>query len=315
MEWLDGVSVRETEHIDAMGFDRVVLAETLLRCLLQQMLVDGHFHVDPHPGNVLVLADGRIGLIDFGATARLDALQQTSVREMLFAINQQDPSLLRQAVLEVATVRGVLNDDQLERALARFMARHLRPGATPSAQMFNELLQLFFTFGLVLPAEFSSLFRAIVTLEGTITTLSPGYPVLTAAQGFAAELARDRMGADAMEEMARKELLKLVPVLRRLPRQVDRLATMAQRGDLTVRTSWLSTPSDVTALSRLVNRGVLAVLSLVVGLLSVLLLGIQGGPEFTGQTSLYEFFGYFGLFCCTVLVMRLLVAIFREGLN
>jgi ubiquinone biosynthesis protein len=72
MEWLDGVSVREVERIDALGLDRARLAEALLRCALRQMLVDGRFHADPHPGNVLVLADGRLGLIDFGAAGRLD---------------------------------------------------------------------------------------------------------------------------------------------------------------------------------------------------------------------------------------------------
>jgi len=49
--------------------------------------------------------------------------------------------------------------------------------------------------------------------------------------------------------------------------------------------------------------------------ISVILLGIDGGPEFAGQTSLYEFFGYFGLFCSTVLVMRVLIAVFRDGVN
>jgi ubiquinone biosynthesis protein len=90
MEWLDGVSVREVERIDALGLDRARLAETLLRSSLRQMLVDGRFHADPHPGNVLVLADGRLGLIDFGATGRLDPLQQASMREMLVAVQQRD---------------------------------------------------------------------------------------------------------------------------------------------------------------------------------------------------------------------------------
>jgi predicted unusual protein kinase regulating ubiquinone biosynthesis (AarF/ABC1/UbiB family) len=108
------------------------LAEALLRCALRQMLVDGHFHADPHPGNVLVLADGRLGLIDLGAAGRLDPLQQASMREMLVAVQQRDAGLLRSAVLEVAILRRHFDDDQLERALARFMARHLAAGAAPA---------------------------------------------------------------------------------------------------------------------------------------------------------------------------------------
>jgi ubiquinone biosynthesis protein len=63
MEWLDGVSARQRARIEEMGLDCEILAETLLRCSLHQMLVDGHFHADPHPGNVLVLKGGQVALI------------------------------------------------------------------------------------------------------------------------------------------------------------------------------------------------------------------------------------------------------------
>jgi hypothetical protein len=89
------------------------------------MLVDGHFHADPHPGNVLVLDNGEIGLIDFGAAGRLDAIEQAALRQMMVAIATRDPGLLRQAVLDVATLRQGFDDDHFERALARFMTKHL----------------------------------------------------------------------------------------------------------------------------------------------------------------------------------------------
>ena len=315
MEWLDGVSVRETGRIEAMGLDRAKLADALLRCALKQMLVDGRFHADPHPGNVLVLEGGRLGLIDFGATGRLDALQQSSLREMLVAVQQRDAGVLRQAVLEVATLRRRFDDDQLERALARFMARHLGTGAAPSAAMFNDLLQLFFTFGITLPPEFSTYFRALVTLEGTLTTLSPGYLVIEAAEQLAAEWARARLAPTSLEELARKELASLALLLRRTPRHLDRIASLVERGDLRARVSLFADEQDVRALTRLLNRAVLAGLGGVVGVLSVMLLGTQGGPPFTGDTSLFQFFGYFGLFCATVLILRVIVAVLRDGLN
>jgi ubiquinone biosynthesis protein len=315
MEWLDGVSVREVERIDALGLDRARLAETLLRSSLRQMLVEGRFHADPHPGNVLVLADGRLGLIDFGATGRLDPLQQASMREMLVAVQQRDAGLLRSAVLEVATLRRHFDDDQLERALARFMTRHLAAGAAPSAAMFNDLLQLFFAFGINLPPEFSTFFRALVTLEGTLTILSPGYLVIEAAEQIAAEWARASLAPGSLEELARRELGSLALLLRRTPRQLDRIATIVQRGNLQARVRLFADAEDVRTVTRLLNRVVLAGLGGLVGVLSVMLLGTQGGPPFTGDTSLFQFFGYFGLFCATVLILRVIVAILRDGLN
>jgi ubiquinone biosynthesis protein len=223
--------------------------------------------------------------------------------------------LLRQAVLEVASVHRGFDDDQFERSLARFMTRHLGQGATPSAAMFNDLLHLLFSFGVVLPAEFSTFFRALVTLEGTLTTLCPGYRVIDATERIVSEWARDRLQPATIEEFARAEVIRLAPVLRRLPRHVDRLATIVERGDLRARVSLFSVDEDVRVISRLVNRFVLAFLGGIVGVISVVLIGIKGGPVFTGTTSLYEFFGYFGLFCSTVLIMRVLVAVLRDGLN
>ncbi|MEA2932099.1 MAG: ubiquinone biosynthesis protein, partial [Actinomycetota bacterium] len=315
MEWLDGVSVRHGERVDQVGVDRRVLADALLRCVLTQTLVDGHFHGDPHPGNVMVLEDGRLGLIDFGNAGRLDPLQQSSLREMIVAVGLRDAGLLRQAVVEVGTVRRGFDDEQFERALARFMGRHLGPGAAPSAAMFNDLLQLLFSFGIALPPEFSTFFRALVTLEGTLTTLCPGYQVIGETEVVAREWARDRLTPGTLQELARTELVSLAPILRRLPRHADRLATIAERGDLRARVSLLGDPDDVRVLTRLLNRAVVAFLGASVSVVSVLLLGVDGGPPFTGDTSLYTFFGYFGLFCGTVLVLRVLVAVFNDGLN
>jgi ubiquinone biosynthesis protein len=313
MEWLDGVSVRERVRIEGSGVDTGALADALLRCFLRQMLIDGHYHADPHPGNVLVLAGGEVALVDFGAAGRLDALQQSAVRQMLLALAQRDPSLLRQGILEVAAVQRGFDDDLFERSLARFMSRHLGAGATPSAAMLNELLQLLFGFRVLLPAELSTLFRALVTLEGTLTALSPGYPVIESTQRIALEWAHERLAVSSAEQTIRGELVRLAPVLRRLPRHLDRLATQAERGDLRLKLGLFSSDEDVGHLAGMVNRVLLAFIGCGVGVMSVLLLGVNGGPAFTGRTSLYEFFGYFGLFCSAVLIMRVLVAIFRSG--
>jgi ubiquinone biosynthesis protein len=315
MEWMDGVSVRETDEIDGLGVDRRELAEDLLRTMLRQMLIDAQYHADPHPGNVMVLRDGRLALIDFGAASRIDPLQQTTIRDVMIGVSQRDPDLLRQAVLQVATLRRDVDDEELERALARFMTRHLAPGMVPSAAMFNDLLQLFFTFGINLPPELSTFFRALITLEGTLTTLSPGYPVIDRAEAIAAEWMRARLAPSTLEELAREELIRMGPLLRRLPRRLDRMANQIERGNFRVRVSLFSDPHDEHVVTKLVNRTVLALAGGVVGLIGAILVGISGGPPFAGDTSLYEFFGYFSLFCSVVLIMRVIVSVLHDGVN
>jgi ubiquinone biosynthesis protein len=93
-------------------------------------------------------------------------------------------------------------------------------------------------------------------------------------------------GPGLLEDLARRELGSLALLLRRTPRQLDRIATLVQRGNLQARVRLLADDEDVRTVTRLLNRGVLAGLGGLVGLLSVMLLGTQGGPSFTGDTSL-----------------------------
>ena len=105
MEWLDGVSVRDVAWSEARVSDRTKIADILLRTFLEQMLQDGVFHADPHPGNVMLLADGRLALIDFGAAGRLDAVQQAALRELMAGVSRRDADAVAQAVLQVASLR------------------------------------------------------------------------------------------------------------------------------------------------------------------------------------------------------------------
>ncbi len=104
-------------------------------------------------------------------------------------------------------------------------------------------------------------------------------------------------------------------MLRRLPRHIDRAFTSLERDGLRVRVTHFSDEHDERFVSKLVNRLVLAFLAGAIGLVSVGLIAIEGGPAFSASTSLFRVFGYFGLFCATVLSMRVIVAVLRDGLN
>ena len=124
IEWLDGVSLREAgQLIDDRGLDRAELTRALLRSMVYQITEGGVFHADPHPGNVLLLTDGRLALLDFGSVGRLDAQQRSALQNLLLAVGRGDPAALRDALLELVTRTDEIDEWQLERALGRFVAR------------------------------------------------------------------------------------------------------------------------------------------------------------------------------------------------
>ena len=236
------------------------LADSLLRTFLEQMLQDGVFHADPHPGNVMLLTDGRLALIDFGAAGRLDPVQQAALRELMAGVSRRDADAVAQAVLQVASLRRGVDVNDFERALARFMAQHLAPGSQPDAAMFNAMLRLLFDFGITLPAEWSTFFRALIVLEGTLTTIAPGYSVIDAAESIAAKWVRSRSSTRA--RCSRRCATRSCARCRccgACPRHIDRAFTSSSATASACGCRTSPTSRRTRSSTALVNRVVLAV--------------------------------------------------------
>jgi ubiquinone biosynthesis protein len=288
-----------------------VLADTLCASQVSAMLQGERFHGDPHPGNVLLLSDGTLGLIDFGVTGKLDAFERASMFQMLLAIRLEQPALLYESLVAVGAVTPAREPDEIERALARFMAANLGPGLPP-AEALTELMRLTTQLGIRLPPQASTMFRALATLAGTLEQMSPGYPIIERVAELGGEELRDRMSPASVGEFVQQEWAQLSPLLRRAPRHLDRIATMLEHGGLTTRVRLFADAADVRVAERLLNRAVLTLLSLGVGLLSVLMLGTDTGPQLAGtEVRLLEVLGWTGLFAGTVLLLRVLLDVLR----
>ena len=314
-ERLEGVEVTRPDELEALGYDTVELADALLRAALTQMMTDGFFHADLHPGNVMVLEGGVIGMIDFGATGRLDPLMQASLRQMLVATSLRDAAMLRQAVGEVAEIGADVDADALERALAKFMAVHVAPGSSIGAAAVHDLMQMLTQFGIRVPAELTTFSRALVILEGTLATMSPGYKLSEHAQDIAEEWAAEKFAPGSIEDMLKNELVTLLPTLHQLPRHADRIADMVERGTLTTRVSLFSTPADTDFITKMVNRFTLAFVGAVLGVISAMLLATSQGPTLADGTQLLHIFGSIGLASGVVLMLRVVAAVIRDGFN
>ena len=238
------------------------------------------------------------------------------MRDLMAGVSRRDADAVVQAVLQVASLRRGVDVNDFERALARFMAQHLAPGSQPDAAMFNAMLRLMFDYGITMPAEWSTFFRALIVLEGTLTTIAPGYSVIDAAESIAAQVGpqphQPELGAAGACATSCCAPCRCCGGCRATStaRSATWSATASGSGSRTSPTSTTSVSSP-----RLVNRLVLAFLSGAIGLVSVGLIAIDGGPAFSDRTSLFRVFGYFGLFCATVLAMRVIVAVLRDGLN
>ena len=312
MERLDGLPLDAAGPvIDTRGLDRQVLARALLGCLLRQIMLGGVFHADPHPGNILLLDDGRLGLLDFGSVGRLDALLRAALQQFLLAIDRGDPAGLYDALLEVMVRPDDLDEQRLQRALGQFMARHLNPGAAPEVEMFTDLFRLVASYQLMVPPEVAAVFRALATLEATLGRLAPGFDIVAESRTFAAAQLSGQLQPTSLRQAANDELPTLLPMLRRLPRRADRITNALEHGRLGLGVRLFADPRDRRFLTTLVHQILLAFLGATTGIMAVLLLGSSGGPKLSPTVSLFQVLGYNLLVVSAVLILRVLVTTFR----
>jgi ubiquinone biosynthesis protein len=312
IEWLDGVNLRAADPvIESRGLDRAELARALLHSMVYQITEGGVFHADPHPGNILLLTDGRLAMLDFGSVGRLDAQQRFALQALLLALGRADPAAMRDALLELVSRPDEVDELALERALGQFMARHLAAGSAVTAEMFTDLFRLATRFELVIPAEIATVLRALGTLEGTISLLTPGLDIAGEARRYAA----DQIGAVsplAVPKTAVEEMIALVPVLRRLPRRFDRVTSSLEQGRLSLNVRLFADERDRRVITGLTYQVLLTVLAAASGIAAALLLGVTSGPEITPNVSLGQLIGYNLLVVAGILALRVLYTIFRN---
>ena len=310
MQYLDGRPLL-TAAPGLPARSRAALARDLLDSLLGQVMLDGIFHADPHPGNILLLSDGHLGLLDWGSVGRIDAALRGALQRLLLALDRSDPVMLKDALLDVVDRPGQLDEPRLERALGRFLARYFAAGITPDVRMFTDLFRIVADYGLAVPPEIAAVFRALATMEGTLTQLAPGFDIVAEARRFGEEQLAAQLSPEVIKKTAADELVALVPMLRRLPRRIDRIGGALEDGRLTVSVRVLADPSDRRYLTSLVHGVLLAFLAAAAGIMAVLMIGLHGGPALSKSVSLYSFFGYCLLVTAAILAMRVLAQVFR----
>lgn len=194
------------------------LADALLRVVLRQILQTGVFHADLHGGNVLLRDDGSLALLDLGAVGRLDRTSREAIGRVLLAVDRDDSVAATNALLTLLDRPARLDDRALERELGELIARY-RHGTGPggAAGLFPDLFRLVMRHGFAIPPQVAATFRALGALEGTLATIAPGTDLVVAARRAGDELYDERRQPRELKATLEDQLLRLAPLLERLP--------------------------------------------------------------------------------------------------
>lgn len=314
MEKLEGDSVHSLSlHPEHSDEERRDVAKRISALYADMIFVRGLYHADPHPGNILIQKDGSIGLLDFGMVGRIDDTLRQAIEEMLFAVYCQDSALLTSLIKRAAKVPPVIDEAMLSNDVADLIATYSSQPieSIDLAMALNDATDILHRHRITLPSQMGLLIKTLVTLQGTIRELSPGFSILEAVQPAVMELRRGRFSPRRQLRRLRRLYVELEGLIERMPSQISSLMELIQEGRLDVHLSH-------RGLSPSINRLVLGLLtsSLLLGSSILMaskvppLLFTNGGPFGLQDLSIM---GLAGFLISLLVAVRILLAINKSG--
>lgn len=239
LEYVPGIKISHYEAIEAAGLDRKLIAHLGARAYLQQLLNDGFFHADPHPGNIAVSAEGALIFYDFGMMGRIKTNVREQLMETLFGIAQKDGDRVVDSLVNLGALAPTDDMGPVRRSV-QYMLDHFmdKPFENQSvSQISDDLYEIAYDQPFRFPATFTFVMRAFSTLEGVGKGLDPEFNFMEVAKPFAMQLMTNGSGSNGnsfLNELGR-QAAQVSSTALSLPRRIEDTIEKLERGDLRIR--------------------------------------------------------------------------------
>ncbi|MFC5601743.1 ABC1 kinase family protein [Sporosarcina koreensis] len=314
MDLVHGVKVNDLEKLDAGGYDRKLIARRIVDSMFHQILDEGFFHGDPHPGNIYILPENVVSYLDFGMVGRLDNDLKYHFASLLLDLREGNT----EDMIDTFSAMGILSDDTDMQAFTRdvddLQTRYYDVSLSEVSlgAIFVELFQVAYRHHIIIPSEISILGKAILTLEGLIAKLDPELSIMKAIEPFGRKLMRDRYHPKHLIENSWKDFVENIEILTNLPKDLKAIATTIRKGKLQLDINVQQVQVFLRRLDRISNR---LSFSIILLSFSILMVGLIIGSAIAGQTNMLWQFPIIeaGSIIATLMFLFLIYTIIRSG--
>lgn len=258
LEYLPGIKISHYEALEAAGLDRQALAKLGARAYLMQLLNDGFFHADPHPGNIAVSPDGALIFYDFGMMGQVKPITRTKLLDTFFGIAQKDADRVVMSLIELGALAPTDDMGPVRRSIQFMLDNFMdKPFEAQSVSAISDdLYEVAYGQPFRFPATFTFVMRAFSTLEGVGKGLDPDFNFMEVAKPFALQLMTNGNSSDTsglLSELGR-QAAQVSSTAFGLPRRIEDTLDKLERGDVRVRVRSIETERILRRLSG-VNMG------------------------------------------------------------
>lgn len=256
MEFVPGRSVASLGPLARTELDCEDLADELIGAYLEQVLMHGFFHADPHPGNVLLTDDHRLALIDLGMVARLSPEVQEQLLRILLGISSGDPSAAADALERLGTRLEGYDGDALRARVADLVLRYgsSTVGEVQAGRLLGELAIAASACGLRPRAELTMLAKALLNLDQVARTLDPDVRLDRVLEAHAASVMRHRMMEAAKPARVMRSALDAAAFAEELPNRLNKVLESLADGRLTLSLEGLDEKAVMRGAQKMANR-------------------------------------------------------------
>jgi predicted unusual protein kinase regulating ubiquinone biosynthesis (AarF/ABC1/UbiB family) len=256
MDYVRGKKITALSPLARIELDGAELAEQLFRCYLQQMLVDGFFHADPHPGNVFLTDDGRVALLDVGMVGRLTGAFQDQMLRLLLAISEGRGHEAAEITIRMGERKENFAEMDFRRAIADLVVRHTGANLQQidAGQVVLEIQRISAENDFRLPAEFTMIAKTLLNLDQVVYTLSPSFDPNAVIRRYATELMQQRLLKSLAPGNIMTSLIDVKDFIEKFPGRINKILDSIGNNDLTIKVDAIDERIVLEGLQKVANR-------------------------------------------------------------
>ena len=262
LERFHGIKLNDVRRIAEAGFDRDEIDHRMVTAYFRMIFIEGFFHADPHPGNLLLLSDGRIGFTDFGRVGTVSAQLRDQFSDFFLAAVDRDAAAVVDGLLEIGVAPQRINEAGLESEAQRLFSRYYGKDLEDLhvAAVLQDVLRVVRRYGLRIPSEISVLLATVMVLEGVAYEIDPTFNFIETARPFAEHLVRQRFTPEGIYRRAATFGRRSSRLLWDVPDSLNRLMRRAADGALEMDVRPVGLDSVLDQLREMVYRVAFSVL-------------------------------------------------------
>jgi len=311
MEFIEGIKINALEELDKAGYDRKKIAENGAKAFMKQILIDGFFHADPHPGNMLVMKGEIIGFMDFGMMGRLDEETREKGVDLFIALMERNPDKIINEMLDLGIAPPEIDTRSLKIDIKEMIDQYYNKPLREIklGELINQLVEISIRYQIKMPAEFALLGKALLTIEGIGLELDPDFNLAEIAKPYAKDIILERKSPQRLFIKFLNDLNELYNLIILIPRQLNKTLKKMEKGTFKLEFQHRGLENLISALDKAANRIAFSLILAAIIVGSSLIMQTDKGPHFMG----FPVIGVLGFLIAAILGLGLVIIIIRSG--